>query len=73
MKPRTTSFLLKLPLLLLVGSSAIAGFYVKITGMMELSWASPIILSIILISYFIGYYIDNQMIKELSKLQEDKK
>lgn len=69
MSKKTWSLILKAPALLLLIASFLAGIYAAIYNIQDMGWEVPIILGVVIISYYIGSLLeknenDNQKSKE---------
>jgi hypothetical protein len=64
MKKRIISFVLQLPLILLVVASFFASIYAAIAKISGITWAVPIIIGIITALYLYGRYLENKSKKD---------
>jgi hypothetical protein len=60
MKKSTLSLIFRLPAEILLAASLIASLYVKLSGNLQVSWGSIILLLIINTFYFLGRFMSNK-------------
>ena len=58
MRSKVKALLLQIPVIILLITSVIASFVIKIRGETNLSWATPIILLVIVAIYLYGRYLE---------------
>jgi len=47
-------------IILLIIAPVIAAFYAKISGIVKISWFTPIIILLVAVLYFYGRYVENK-------------
>ena len=60
MKNKVKVLLFELPAILLLIAAFIGGIYVAATKQFNVNWATPLVLAIVLILFFIGKYFENK-------------